>query len=205
MPPWCVVGSNAQLGKAIHICIVLNLQMCTGRFHTEFVTKFLPSQFYTVENCTGRLFTYGMSMEVQFCLVEQLHHLCNLLLTEGGSTSLIGIYIGSNLGSRFDSQGSIHEYLKGMYIQVLAVELLAEALYLLHHFLHLLGVRERNASVDIYWQLALFVQLVQTFIDTFVERFALRKTCVEDNSHTGLYRIIDPTQEFCIDLLICYF
>ena len=93
-------------------------------------------------------------MEVQSFLVEQLHHLCHLLLTVGRTTSLVGIYVWRHLGSRLDSQGTVHEYLKGMDIQVLAVELLAETLHVLHHFLRLLGIGERDTSVDINRQLA---------------------------------------------------
>ena len=82
-----------------------------------------------------------------------------------------------------------------MDIQVLAVELLAEALHRFYHFLHLLGVRERNATVDINRQFALFVQLVQTLIDTFVERLALWETSVEDYCHASLYRVVYPAQK----------
>ncbi len=92
-----------------------------------------------------------------------------------------------------------------MDIQVLAVELLAETLHVLHHFLRLLGIGERDTSVDINRQLALLVQLVQTLIDALVKCLALRKTCVEDNGHASLYRIVYPAQKLCIDLLICYF
>ena len=90
-----------------------------------------------------------------------------------------------------------------MDIQMVGVELPVETLHLFHDILHLLGIRKRNASVDINRQLALFVQLVQTLIDTLVECLTLRITCVEDNSHTGLYGIVDPTLQLSINLLVC--
>ena len=143
-------------------------------------------------------------MEVQSCFVEQLHHLSDLLLSEGGTTTLMGIHIGGHLGSRLDSQCTIHEHLESMDFQMLGVELLSETLHLFHDLFHLLWIGEGNTSVDINWQLALFVELTKTLIDALVKCIALRKTCIEDSGHTCFYRIIYPAHQLCIDLLVCH-
>ena len=53
MPPRRVVGCNAQLGKAVHISVILDFQMRTGHLHAEIVAQFLLGQLHAVEYRAG--------------------------------------------------------------------------------------------------------------------------------------------------------
>ena len=86
MPPWCEIGGYAQLGKAVHIGIVLNPEVRTSDLDMVVLTQFFFCHLHTVQDHTRSSFADGVYVQIQTCLIEFFHDLSHLLCIESRST-----------------------------------------------------------------------------------------------------------------------
>ena len=101
-----------------------------------------------------------------------------------------------------DPDGAVHENLHRVNLQVLRVELTAEALELLQPLFGLPRRRDHIAAVDINGKLSLLVHLTKSGVDPLMEGGTLRNTGIKDRVHTGIQGEVDPAGQRRVDLLI---
>ena len=70
VPPWGVIGVDAELCEAIQVCVILDLQVGAGDLHTVLVTQCLSGHLHAVQHVPGRTLTHGVQMKIQPRLVK---------------------------------------------------------------------------------------------------------------------------------------
>ena len=101
-----------------------------------------------------------------------------------------------------DLLGTVHKNLHGMYLQVLRVVLTTEALQFLKGFLRFFMGCDHITAVYINRQLALLIQITQTFVDLLMKLGKSGKTGVKYSANTCIYRKLYPPVKRRINLLI---